>query len=277
MLRHHLLTPIDDDTEDAPWMSMSDWQYSAVDAFMDALRVHVESLSPRPYIAAMLPIRYHPNPGDAHTEQLSPDVLVAPVSPTVHRDSYRAEVEGVPPSFVLEVVSPSSLERDQVVKPERYEAMGVSEYVLFDPQHRFLTPAVQGYRRDERTGGFVPWVPDEQGRLWSEVLGVWLVAVGEELRLQRADGSLVPLPRESRAERDQAIHAWRRALLAHERAEEERQQEALARQEAEAERAREALARRRAEAEREREALARRQAEVEIERLRAELERRSDS
>jgi hypothetical protein len=30
MLRHHLLTPIDDDTEDAPWMSMSDWQYGAV-------------------------------------------------------------------------------------------------------------------------------------------------------------------------------------------------------------------------------------------------------
>jgi hypothetical protein len=264
MLRHHLLTPIDDDTEDAPWMSMSDWQYSAVDAFMDALRVHVESLSPRPsrlvplasslsprpYIAAMLPIRYHPNPGDAHTEQLSPDVLVAPVSPTVHRDSYRVEVEGAPPSFVLEVVSPSSLERDQVVKPERYEAMGVWEYVLFDPQHTYLTPAVQGYRREATSGGFVPWVPDAQGRLWSEVLGVWLVAVGEELRLQRSDGSLVPLPRETREERDQALLAWREEALARQRAEEERQQEALARQEAEAERARETLGRRQAEVER---------------------------
>jgi Uma2 family endonuclease len=245
MLRHHTLAPIPDDTEDAPWMTMSDWQYGAVDAFMAALEVHVESLSPRPYVAAMLPIRYHPNPGDPHIEQLSPDALVAPVSPTRHRDSHVVDTEGVPPSVVLEVVSPSSLERDQVVKPERYEAMGIWEYVLFDPQHRFLTPALQGYRREATSGGFVPWVPDAQGRLWSEVLGVWLVAVGEELRLQRGDGSLVPLPRESRAERDQAIHAWREEALARQRAEEERQQEALARREAEAE-----VARLRAELER---------------------------
>jgi hypothetical protein len=53
--------------------------------------------------------------------------------------------------------------------------------------------------------------------------------------------------------------SWRQALLAQQRAEEERQQEALARQEAEAERAREALARR--------------QAEAEVERLRREVER----
>jgi hypothetical protein len=132
MLRHQTLPPIPDDTEDAPWMTMSDWQYHADHAFMDALEVYVETRSPRSYVAAMLPIRYHPNPGDDDTETLSPDAMVAPVSPFHHRDSYVVDTEGIPPALLPEVVSSSGVERDRVVKPERYGAMGVTGYALFD-------------------------------------------------------------------------------------------------------------------------------------------------
>jgi hypothetical protein len=238
MLRHTTLAPIEDDTEDSYWLIMGDRRSNAIFAFMDSLDLHAGTLSPRPYIAAMRPIRYHPNPGDDRIEQLAPSVLVAPVAVLPRREAYEVEVEGTPPAFVLEIVSPASLWRDMEVKPERYEVMGVREYALFDPLHRYLVPALQGHRRDQgKHGRFEPWTPDEQGRLWSDVLRVWLVAVGTELRLQRADGSLVPLPREER-ELWREAQAWRQEAPAWREAEEQREREAHGRWEAETEIAR---------------------------------------
>jgi hypothetical protein len=75
--------------------------------------------------------------------------------------------------------------------------MGVQEYLLFDPVGGLLTPRLQGYRREgERLEG---WEPDNQGRLWSDVLGAWLQVVGDDLRLVRQDGTLEPSPAEAEA------------------------------------------------------------------------------
>jgi hypothetical protein len=117
------------------------------------------------------------------------------------------------------------------------------------------------------SGGFVRWEPDEQGRLWSEVLGLWLVDHAGELRAQRLDESFLVTPNEAEQQRKQQALARQQAEMA-------RQREMLARQQAEEARLRAEEARRQAEADREREALARQQAEAEITRLRAELERR---
>jgi Putative restriction endonuclease len=196
------LTPIDDDTEEAPWMVMGTPQYDAVAALYTSLRHELRSRGAGLFVAAMLPIRYRPIPGE-RTEQLAPDLLVAPVADHP-RSSYDMEREGVPPSFVLEVISPESRSRDLGIKLERYEVMGVGEYALFAPRtadgRQLLWPALQGYRLDPLTGEYVAWEADEQGRLWSEVLELWLVVRDDELRLQRPDGSwLLTLEEEAQA------------------------------------------------------------------------------
>jgi hypothetical protein len=244
-------------------MVMSDWQFAAVNVFYNSLQHYAARLSPPLYVAAMLPIRYHPVPGDPRILQLAPDVLVARIDPHF-RSSYRLEEEGVAPAFVLEVISPESRQRDTVAKRRAYEAMGLEEYLLFDPVGGLLTPRLQGYRREGER--FVKWERDEEGRLWSEVLGAWLRMVGEELRLERQDGTLEPSPAEAEARA-------REEALARERAEAAAREQAVARE-------REALARERAEAAareqavaREREAVARERAEEEVRRLAEELAR----
>jgi Uma2 family endonuclease len=164
MVQSSLSLFIDDDTEDAPWMVMSDWQFAAVNLFYDIVTSYVSRLSPSLYVAAMLPIRYHPVPGDPRIQQLAPDVLVARVDPHF-RSSYRLEEEGVAPALVLEVISQESRQRDTVDKRRAYEAMGVEEYLLFDPVSGLLTPRMQGYRREGER--LVRWEQDDEGRLWS--------------------------------------------------------------------------------------------------------------
>ncbi|MFM7426137.1 MAG: Uma2 family endonuclease [Elainella sp.] len=56
-----------------------------------------------------------------------------------------------PPRFVLEVVSPGqqNSERDYIRKRAQYAAVGISEYVIVDPQTRTITVLVieqEGYR-----------------------------------------------------------------------------------------------------------------------------------
>jgi Uma2 family endonuclease len=226
-------------------MSMSDWQWRAVDLFHAALETHLEDREPRPYVGAMLPIRFRPIGEHGLLRQLAPDVLVAPIDLT-GRTSYDVEREGAPPDFVLEVVSPASEERDLLLKPAYYDALGVQEYAIFGPERGEQT-SLHGYRRHDPAGELAPWERDGLGRLWSEVIGAWLVRDGTMLRLQRADGSLVPTRSEER-----------RALREEQAA---RQREQTARQQAEARAAEEAERRR--------------QLESELARLRAELERRA--
>lgn len=203
---HKPLTPIADDTEDAPWMVMGTPQFSAVTDLYFALQGELESRQPRPFLASMLPIRYLPIPG-GDVEQLAPDLLVAWV-PVHDRSSYDVGREGVPPAFVLEVVSPESRTRDLDIKPARYERMGVEEYALYAPPRAdgspLIQPQLQGFRRDPSSSTFVRWEPDPEGRLYSEVLDLWLAVRGDELRVQRIDGNWVPTPAEVRQSGRQA-------------------------------------------------------------------------
>jgi hypothetical protein len=183
-------------------------------------------------------------------KQLAPDTFVAFVAdhPRESFDS-DAEVGGFPP-FVLEVVSPSSRQRDKREKREAYGLLKVREYALFWP--KAMAPStLTGYRRSA-SGRFVAWKPDREGRLWSEVLGLFLVVRGAAVRAQTADGRLLPTPEEAEVARQQAEAAYQQAEAAYQQAEAAYQQ---------------------AEAARQAEAEARRQAEAENERLWRELER----
>jgi Uma2 family endonuclease len=183
----------EDDTEDAPWMTMGDLQFWSASGFAHSLRNYARERNLGWYVASMLPINYS-WPEDERTKTVSPDTFVAFV-PDHSRTSFNVEEEGSFPPFVLEVVSPSSVARDQRAKRRAYDLMGVREYALFTP--RLGTPStLEGYRRDA-AGAFVPWQADTEGRLWSQVLGLFLVTRGPLLQAQTPDGRLLLTPEET--------------------------------------------------------------------------------
>jgi Uma2 family endonuclease len=182
------LLMLEDDTEDAPWMTMGDLQFWSASSFAHSLRNYARRQGLPWYVASMLPIIYDV-PTASRRKVLSPDTFVAFV-PDHPRSSFDVAAEGgVFPPFVLEVVSPSSVEYDQSEKRHAYDALGAREYALFTPREG-ATSALEGFRRDA-VGRFVPWLPDEQGRLWSAVLGLYLVVRGPLLHAQTPDGRLL--------------------------------------------------------------------------------------
>jgi Uma2 family endonuclease len=204
-----LIVPIvADDTEEAPWMVMGDRQFWSATNFASMLHIYAQTHHLPWYVAGLLPIRYR-RAGEQRKRQVAPDVMVAFV-PQRPRDSYDLEQEGVFPAFVLEVLSQSSVARDTDRKRRLYEALGAQEYMLFAPEPGLLEPPLQGYRRAE-SGRFEPLRPDAQGRLWSEVLGLWLVAEGGALRAVQPDGQLLLTHEEEAAARAQETAARRRA------------------------------------------------------------------
>jgi Uma2 family endonuclease len=215
-----LVVPVvEDDTEEAPWMVMGDRQFWSATSFASMLRLYAQTHHLPWYVAGLLPIRYC-RPGERRRRQVAPDVMVAFV-PQRSRDSYDLAAERIFPAFVLEVVSPSSVARDVDAKRQLYEALGAQEYVLFAPEPGLLEPRLQGYRRGG-AGRFEPWLPEAGGRLWSDVLELWLVAEDGLLRAVQADGQPLLTYEESEAARQQAEGelARLRALLERETGEE---------------------------------------------------------
>lgn len=215
---------LEDDTEDAPWMTMGDLQFWSASSFAHSLRNYAHEGGLGWYVASMLPILYT-TLDSPRRRQLSPDAFVAFV-PEHARQSFDAEKEGGFPPFVLEVVSPSSTERDELDKHRAYSLLGVQEYALFTPRDAGRSK-LEGYRRGAG-GQFEPWPLDADGYLWSNVLGLFLVVRGPLLQAQTADGELLLTPEQSGA-------ALRDAEIAREQEATAREQEAVARQEAEAE------------------------------------------
>jgi hypothetical protein len=215
---------LEDDTEDAPWMTMGDLQFWSASSFAHSLRNYAHECGLGWYVASMLPILYLAA-DSPRKRQLSPDVFVAFV-PEHARQSFDAEKEGGFPPFVLEVVSPSSTERDELDKQRAYALLGVQEYALFTPRDATQSK-LEGYRRDA-AGRFTPWPPDEQGRLWSETLGLFLVVRGSLLQAETATGDLLLTPEQSGVALRSAEAARMQEAIA-------REQEAIAREEAEAE------------------------------------------
>ena len=95
----------------------------------------------RPYVAPF-DVRLA-QPGEAEGEErnvLQPDVFVV-----CDRSKERERSLLGAPDFVLEVTSPSTSSRDHIAKRRLYEAAGVREYWLFDPDTRLL----HLYRRED--------------------------------------------------------------------------------------------------------------------------------
>src|SRR5205823_1533191 len=115
------------------------------------------------------------------------------------RSSFDTRVESVPP-FIVEVASPSTVDRDLDVKRQLYEVLGA--YLIFEPMGELLGTAVRAWHGSApgaATGTAPPWEPWEPdgGGIWrSAVLGLGFQPRGASLRVVRPDGSPVPTWRE---------------------------------------------------------------------------------
>jgi Uma2 family endonuclease len=152
------------------------------------------------------------------------------------------EEDGRYPDVIVELISPTTAEKDKGEKLRLYERVfRTSEYFWYDMESGEL----RGFRLGE--GGYVPIEADERGWLWSEELGVWL-GVWEGayqgrryrwLRLYDREGHLVPTQAErAEAERQRAEAERQRAEAERRRAEEALCELEMERQRAEAERQR---------------------------------------
>jgi Uma2 family endonuclease len=154
--------------------------------------------------------------------------LVKGVDGTYMREKWIVWEEGGRyPNLIIEIVSASSKSKDTQDNKSLYaEVFHTPEYFWYDR----WTGELEGYRLvGER---YEPIAPNEQGWLWSEVLGAWVgVWKGRYgnrtdawLRLYDADGNLVPTSAELAEQQRQRAEAERqRAEAERQRAEAERQ------------------------------------------------------
>lgn len=253
------LLTVPNDTEEAAWMVMPDYQWRVLELLTSILRLHVSRAKLPWYVMAELLV-IMPRPYSSRTLEAAPDLLMAEADDH-ERTSWNVVEEGQSPAFVLEVVTTDSWTRDTEDKPPIYGALGVREYVIFAAKPKRGAPRLFGYRRDEHDQ-FVPWAPDESGALTSAALGGLTLYVedGKWLRLRDAQGRSLPSAAE---EAQRAEQEAQRAGRESRRAEREAQRAEREAQRAEREAAGRLVAERRAE-----------EAEAEVARLRALAPRR---
>ncbi|HZS90417.1 MAG TPA: Uma2 family endonuclease [Chloroflexota bacterium] len=174
-----------------------------------------------------------------------PDVMVLrqPLASGNVATVHIAEV-GVP-LFIAEVASESTYSNDVGEKQRAYAAIGVPEYMVYDPTGRLLSERLRAWRLEGDV--YVPWEAESDGWWLSQVLEVGLRPGQPFMRVRDRDG-IELLPAGLMRQRSRII---------------EQERDAEARLRAVAERERDAEAQRRAMAEQERDAEAQRRAEVE--------------
>lgn len=143
-----------------------------------------------------------------HPEKVvAPDLYVLPgVKPGRRIRSWKVWKTGVVPSFALEVVSSSEPEKDYHEVLARYAELGVSELVVFDPDHHLADDRVCWKRyRTLKKRGFALVESSDADRVRSRVLGCFLRVVGhgDDARLRVGIGPAGDelFPTEAEAER----------------------------------------------------------------------------
>jgi Uma2 family endonuclease len=114
-----------------------------------------------------------------------PDAFVVKGVDSRRRRTYKTWVERKAPDIVIETTSRKTRRKDTEEKPALYARLGVKEYFLFDPDHEYLDPPLQGYRLVE--AGYVRLQPDETAALVSEQLGMKLRVEADVLQFYSLD------------------------------------------------------------------------------------------
>lgn len=110
---------------------------------------------------------------------VAPDVMVCFGIDKSPRRVYKLWEEMMP-SVIIEVASGGTWQDDLEKKFELYEFLDVDEYYIFDPSYKYLPVPLIAFKLVNKE--FVN-MQIENGRVFSEVLGLELVDTGETLRL----------------------------------------------------------------------------------------------
>lgn len=193
------LRAVEEDTEEQPWMVMNDRQFNGAAQLVLSLQQYRNQRGLRWYVGGMLPLLYRV-PGRRRRKQVAPDALVA-LMENRQLDSLDIETLGMP-AFVLEMVSASSVQHDLEQKTELYRILGAQEYAIARLDQRKVI--LDGYHRSS-ANEWVPWPRDTHGRLWSEVLQLYL-AIDEHSTVgaQDKDGHWLPTLASAEEARQQA-------------------------------------------------------------------------
>jgi Uma2 family endonuclease len=174
---------IDYPSSDGEPMAESEWQYTPLTDTVSTLRVRYRERDDV-YVAGDMLIYYRMNRNDI---RVAPDVFVVFGATGTHpRDSWLVWREGRAPDFVMEIASSSTWRRDATEKRDIYAAMGVKEYVRFDPTGNYFTPALVTETLDGTTYHEQSLTTDNAGilRCYSAVLDLEIcVTPALELRL----------------------------------------------------------------------------------------------
>jgi len=159
-------------------MGETDQHMDVLSYCKDALRDYFADRADSVYVSGNNFIYYQEGSSRA---RVSPDVYVVFGIPQRQRESYFPWREsGQLPAIVFEITSRKTRREDEVTKRDLYErVLAVPEYVLFDPKDEYLRPRFQMFRLRE---GRYEAVPVIDNRMYSEQLGLELVADGNRLR-----------------------------------------------------------------------------------------------
>ena len=86
--------------------------------------------------------------------------------------SFQVAEQGVRPRLIVEIVSPEYRANDVVTKVDQYFRAGVKWYVIVDREKENDPPQI--IARRYRPEGWEIVSADEQGRIWLQMIGVWL-------------------------------------------------------------------------------------------------------
>jgi Uma2 family endonuclease len=129
------------------------------------------------------------------------------------------EEDGRYPDLIIELLSNSTASVDRNLKKRLYQdRFRTPEYFWFSPE----TLEFQGFSLVGNQ--YQEVIPNQQGWLWSEVLGLYLGIHENKLRYFSFEGNLIPTPEESaQQEYQRAEQEYQRAEQEYQRAEQEYQ------------------------------------------------------
>ncbi|MDB4929638.1 MAG: hypothetical protein JWM10_2122 [Myxococcaceae bacterium] len=144
------------------------------------LRKYFERSGRKVYVGAEIGV-YYPD-----EERFVPDLLAVADVETHRRSSWVVSAEGRGVGWVMEILVEGDRRKDVVTNVQRYGALGVEEYFVFDRARK----AIRGWRQASpglRT--FVPIVA-QGGWMASRVLGLEIAALDGRVRLRQGTAEL---------------------------------------------------------------------------------------
>jgi Uma2 family endonuclease len=196
----------------------TEWHQEAIGALADMLRDVAERRGATWGVCeqiALLGLQYE----DGKPYNPRPDVMViAQPLPGGHISAIPLSEAGVP-LFIAEVASDSTVGNDVGAKRLAYAAIGVPEYVVFDPVGNVLSTPLLAWRLE--AGGSVSWRPDADGSWRSGTLDVAFQATQPFLGVRDRDGTQIEPSREVRRrarQLEQRLHEVEERVAAAEQA-----------------------------------------------------------